>query len=127
MRMRSWVVLLVAGLSVAGSGMVCIPPQDHVQDVSGFAVFHFEQLGALGYCPDKDVPYKATITRQADGSYLLEMSVFEADTSESEECSEDLYDIDGYCLAVSELPARVLTDEESQQVRGRVFRGGGDV
>lgn len=116
-----WLSLLLGfGLLIPGAECVPgIPTPGGEQDRSDFSVFTFEQSPALGFCPDLEAPYKATIRRLDDGWYRLEMSLVEKGQRGVDTCvndSGDEYWLGADCFVVRQLPARDLTAGEVQRV-----------
>jgi hypothetical protein len=97
-------------------GTECPCSRDDHSDQSAFITFHYAQRPALGFCPNVNAVYEATVTRQEDGSFLLEMSVIEEGDPDSSECLDPGEIIEVECAVVRELPARTLTPEEAQRV-----------
>jgi hypothetical protein len=91
----------------------------NVVDRSDFREFRFTQGRALGFCPDLDSVYEASIDLQDDGTYTLEMSIIEEGEQEVDACMDnaDLVDVEADCVVVRELPSRSLTAAEAQHVR----------
>jgi hypothetical protein len=112
--LRGLLVVLGSGL-LAGSS--CLPIGGR-RDLSAFQRFEYAQMPALGFCPSLDAIYRASITRQSDGTYSLEMSTITEGEQGVDTCLDDEI---GFtvpeCIVVHEMPARILTDQEVQQVQ----------
>jgi hypothetical protein len=91
----------------------------NVVDRSDFREFRFEQWSALGFCPELDSVYQASIDRQDDGTYTLDMSIIEEGQQGVDACldDQDFVDVESDCIVVRELPTRSLTEAEVQQVQ----------
>ncbi len=115
MKTRLYCLLAVA-LITAMSGAECALNGGSERDFSDFTVFEFTQNPALGFCPDLEIPYHATIQKLEDGGYQLNMSILEAGEAGVDECLEDVIS-DSTCVTVRDLGARQLTTSEMQRVQ----------
>ena len=79
---------------------------------AGFEHFEYEQHSALGFCPTLDAVTQATIDRQPDGSYWVELSVIEAGDPNTDDCSQLLGVLGTDCAVLHELPGRQMTNGE---------------
>lgn len=91
----------------------------NVVDRSDFREFTFEQASALGFCPSLDSVYQASIDRQDDGTYTLDLSVIEEGQRSVDTCldDQDFVAVEAECIVVRELPTRSLTAAEAQRVQ----------
>lgn len=99
------------------------------RDFSGFDEFHIvTNEGPLGVGFPEGSVYEATIRKQEDGRYLLDMSVVEDTLWGVADCPVDIYselDVDltwigsptATCPVLRELESRFLTDDEAAQIR----------
>jgi hypothetical protein len=115
------VMVVMAGCRAASRGNARGNGNDNsatVVDRSDFHEFRFGQGSALGFCPSLDSVFQASIDRQDDGTYTLEMSIIEAGERGVDECMDnsELVDVEADCVVVRELPSRSLTEDEAQQV-----------
>ena len=98
----------------------CTPAEPECQDTqtdqSEFRHFRFEQAPALGFCPEADSVFAASIEAQEDGGYLLDVSMLEEGQAGVDECLENLLP-DLPCLVVRDLAQRRLTDAEIARAR----------
>jgi len=83
-----------------------------IRDLSGFQRFEFKRIG----CPSPlNWPVHVVIEKQQDGSYLLSMSILKQINEGSQDCDADLQTVSG-CMVLEDLPDRVLTNDEVQQM-----------
>ena len=97
------------------------------EDLSDFDEFHMEtNEGPLHMYLPPGFLYSATIQRQEDGRYLLEMSLVQETRVYAVECPVDVHSRYDYpwdesppytCPVLDELPPRYLTDDEVTRVR----------
>lgn len=85
-------------------------PRDH----SGFDRFHLAYFPGLGFCPQINSVFEATITAEPDGDYRLELVILRPGQP-GEPCLKFfLGEIP--CAVPEELPVRNLTDDEVAQM-----------
>lgn len=90
---------------------------DYQLPLTSFSEFEFTLT--LNVCASEGIQH-AAITRLDDDTLQLEMSVIEAGNPESPDCVEDIYfqssDLTDACVVIRDLPPRILTEAEMQQV-----------
>ncbi|MBI4604856.1 MAG: hypothetical protein HY721_23075 [Planctomycetes bacterium] len=87
----------------------CDPPAEP-RDVSGFRRFEYHQDPGLGFCPELDRVFTASIERQGNGAYRLEVAVLREGDPATDDCLIELRGIP--CAVLEPLPPRDLTSEE---------------
>lgn len=83
-------------------------------DRSDFDVFQFDRRSAFGYCPPLDSVSRFVLIAQQDGSLLRQAKVFVAGQQGDSDCIPEIPDA---CVREITLADRLLTAEESAQVR----------
>lgn len=110
---------LLVGYGVVASAVGCAPTSSQPgksDDLVDFNTFTYEQLPALGFCPDLQSPYAATFQRMDNGGYRMTMSVIEEGQRGVDACSDLSGTNSTDCFVIRSLTPRDLTGIETQRV-----------
>jgi hypothetical protein len=93
---------------------VCQEVAPVVADYSDFTNFTYEQFPGLGFCPDPDRIFRASVKRIAPDEYRLERSILVDGEPEDPNCLPDAF---GSCLLEVTLEPRLLSVDEAAALR----------
>jgi hypothetical protein len=94
-------------------------PHTRLIDRSGFSKFRYTQTPALGFCPEVDEVFEATITRGELGLVLALSILREDDPDSPERCawSEEHHVVGVGCVHPVVSEPRILSEDEAELVR----------